>query len=161
MVSKPGLCEDRGVRMTLSFLVDVPIEAVFRYLSDPSLMTAQLAPTYTIEPQGQIAEGNELTLGGPGMALPWHMRVVGVKPPTLIEMLVWGEDHPDRVGHASYDLESTGQGTKVRGTMQTRLGWRLEAGMLLMRPFLTLQARRGNRRIAAAIESRYRSGRLT
>lgn len=148
------------MNMTLRYLVDAPINAVFRYLANPSLTATDVAPTYRVEPSGTMKLGDVLTLSGPGLKVPWRIEVVELMEPNKITLRVLGSDHPDRVGIAAYALEPAGTKTQVAAEMQTQLARRLEIGARLLQPLLMLQARHGNRKIATAIERRYRAGDL-
>ncbi len=145
----------------MTYVVDAPLAAAYRYLSDPSLSAADVAPRSTVEPAGQVHQGDEITLDGPGLATPFRIQVTELVPPTRIAFRMSALDYPDRVSEASYELEAMGSQTRVTGTMETHLPSRLEVGARLIRPLLWLQARRGNRRIAAAIVRRHRAGELT
>ena len=70
-------------------------------------------------------------------------------------------DYPDRASEARYEAEPVGSRTRVTGTMETHLPSRLELGARLARPVIWLQARRGNRKITAAIVRRCGAGELT
>lgn len=134
---------------------------MFRYLADPSLTAADVVPGYRIQPSGPMKSGDALTLEGPGLSAPWRIEVVELVEPTRIVLRAFGSDHPDRVGTATYDLQPAGSQTRVAGRMHVELGRRLELGARLLQSLLWLQARRGNGKIAAAIERRYRAGELT
>lgn len=149
------------VQMTISYLVNAPVEAVFRYLAHPAMTAADVAPRLSIEPGGMVGPGDVLTLDGPGLQGPWRVEVAELIPPRKITFRAFGTDHAGAGGLATYELEPAGNQTRVTGSMQTKLAGRLEFGARLMKPVLWLQARRGNRRIAAAIERRYGAGELT
>ena len=145
----------------MRYLVDAPVHAVFRYLADPSLAAADVVPGYRIEPSGPMKPGDILALEGPGLKAPWRIEVVELVEPTRIALRAFGTDHPDRVGTATYELQPAGSQTRVAGRMQVDVARRLELGARLLQPLLWLQARRGNRKIAAAIERRHQAGELT
>jgi hypothetical protein len=147
--------------MTLSYLVDAPVEAVFRYLANPAMAFADVTPRMSIDPGGPVRLGDILTVTAPGLKEPWQLEVVELVPLRKVTFRMFGTDQLGAGSTASYELQPAGDRTRVAGSMHTQLAGRLGLGARLMKPVIWVQARRGNRKIAAAIERRYRADELT
>lgn len=87
-----------------------------------------------------------------GVRGPWFHEVTEHQPPTHLAARVWWSERGG-IGHTTYDLEATSEGTVVRmhgSGFFGPIGWTF----ILFWPPVRSAIKAGNRQLASAIETR-------
>jgi hypothetical protein len=148
------------MRVSWSFDVRVPIDAVFEYYRDPVRSLLRDVPTFEVVGDGDFLRRAPMRIRGSGLKNDWVAQLIDNDPPQRIVVRVW----PDGAAKPSvvwtHEFAASKGGTAVTASVEGPTSRGAELFFVIAHPFELLARRRWARRQASAIVGAYAANQI-